>query len=211
MTSDGTDDLYVQGGGTVAMGGSITNMNAVFLVNAGTSYNFTANATPGLIIHASADSDTITVGDPASRCSDRAAAWTCGQRRPTPASMRSGSGGISSNELDITTSGTTTLNSGDNNLTVQLDAANTTLTLDHMKFIHAEGSGGSNVIIAGAAGQVLSGGGASDTLEDAGHYGVTFQDTLANIVNDTLADFSKVDMIDIANLNLGSVTGIPDL
>ena len=43
--SSGTNDLYVQGGSTVAMGGSITNMNAVFLVNAGTSYNFTANDT----------------------------------------------------------------------------------------------------------------------------------------------------------------------
>ena len=61
--SSGTNDLYVQGGGTVVLGGSITNMNAVFLENAGTSYNFTADATPGLVIHASADSDTITVGD----------------------------------------------------------------------------------------------------------------------------------------------------
>ncbi len=118
--------------------------------------------------------------------------------------VRDGSG---TNELDITTGGTVALNSGDNNLTVLPDAVNATLTLNHMTFIHAEGSGGDGVIIAGAAGQVLTGGGAGDTLEDAGQYGVTFQDTIAGIEGDTLADFSKVDTIDLTNL--GSVTASP--
>jgi Ca2+-binding RTX toxin-like protein len=196
--SSGTNDLYVQGGGTVAMGGSITNMNAVFLVNAGTSYNFTANATPGLIIHASADSDTITVGAPSQTVIGSSGSLdVLATAANAGVAIRSGTG---SNELDITSSGTTMLNSSDNNLTVQLDAANTTLTLDHMTFIHAEGTGGNDLIIAGAAGQVLTGGGANDTLDDASHYGVTFLDTVAGFAGDTLSDFTKVDTIDITNL-----------
>jgi hypothetical protein len=119
-------------------------------------------------------------------------------------------GGSGTNTLDITTSGTVTLNAQDSGLTVNLDAA-TTLTLNHMEFIHAVGGGGNDLIIAGGAEQVLSGGGGSnDTLEDAGHYGVTFQDTIAAFAGDTLTDFSKVDTIDITNLSIGSVSGTPD-
>jgi len=63
------------------------------------------------------------------------------------------------------------------------------------------------VIIAGAAGQVLTGGGGQDILEDGGHYGVTFKDTVAGFLGDTLVGFSKVDTIDITNLF--SVTASP--
>ena len=111
----------MQGGGTVAMGGSITNMNAVFLVNAGTSYNFTANDTPGLIIHASADSDTITVGD----ASQSVFGWSgsldvLATAANAGVAIRSGSG---SNTLDITTGGLIALNSDLANITVELEGS----------------------------------------------------------------------------------------
>ena len=203
----GTNTMDVAGGGTVVMGASVTGIHSVFLETAGTSYDFTANATQGMVIHASAANDTIVAGS-----ASQTVAGSTGNLlvQATAANagvyVRDGSG---SNQLDITTGGAAALNSGDNNLTVLLNAASTTLTLNHMEFIHAEGSAGSDVIIAGAAGQVLTGGGAGDTLEDAGHYGVTFQDTIAGIAGDTLADFSRVDTIDLTNLSVGSVTGTP--
>ena len=85
----GTNTLYVQGGGTVTMGSNITGVPTVVLQNAGTSYNFIANATAGLVIHASTDSDTITRG----RCQpdghrDQPAPCTCWQPRP-PLALRS--------------------------------------------------------------------------------------------------------------------------
>jgi hypothetical protein len=101
--------------------------------------------------------------------------------------------------LNITNGGTATLNANDSHLTVDLTAA-TNLTLSKMSFITAEGSGGNDVIIAGAAGQVLTGGGGQDILEDGGQYGITFQDTVAGFLGDTLVGFSKVDTIDITNL-----------
>jgi Putative Ig domain len=191
----GTNLLEVQGGGTMTMGVNITGINQVFLQNAGTAYDFTANATSKLVILASADTDTITVGS-----ASQIVRGSTGNLNVQAIAANAGvsiDSGTGSNELDITTAGTVTLNAVDNNLTVQLDAANSKLTLDHMQFIHAEGTGGNDLIIAGAAGQTLTGGGTGDTLEDAGHYGVRFQDTIAGIEGDTLADFSKVDTIDI--------------
>ncbi len=46
----------------MAMGANITGIHNVFLQNAGTSYDFTANATAGMVIHASGDNDTIVAG-----------------------------------------------------------------------------------------------------------------------------------------------------
>jgi hypothetical protein len=203
----GTSALFVQGGGTMTMGANITGIHNVFLQNAGTSYDFTANATAGMVIHASGDNDTIVAGS-----ASQTVVGSTGDLDVQASAANAGVGvrsGTGTNELDITASGTATLNSGDNNLTVVLDAANTTVTLDHMKFIYAEGSGGADTIIAGGAGQVLAGGAAGDTLEDAGHYGVTFQDSTAGIQGDTLADLSKVDTIHITDLTLGSITGTP--
>ena len=147
------------------MGSNITGVPTVFLQNAGTSYNFIANATAGLAIHASTDSDTITVRQrqpdgvrikrQSARPGDRGKRRRSGRRQQYRQQQY---------VLDITTSGTIALNSADDYLTVQLDAANTTLSLDHMKFIQAEGSGGSDTIIAGAAGQILTGGGAQRYL-----------------------------------------------
>jgi Putative Ig domain len=196
----GTNNLYVESGGTAAMGANITGMNHVFLLNAGTAYNFTANATSKLVILAGADTDTITVGS-----ASQIVRGSTGNLDVQATAANAGvsiDSGTGSNERDITTAGTVTLNGVDNNLTVQLDAANSKLTLDHMQFIQAEGTGGNDLIIAGAAGQTLTGGGTGDTLEDAGHYGVTFQDTISGIGGDTLADFTKVDTIDI--LGFGS-------
>jgi hypothetical protein len=159
------------------------------------------------VIHAGADFDTITVGS-----SSQSVIGSSGNLLVLATAADAGvaiRGGSGSNELEIETGGTTTLNSGDNNLTVQLTAANTTLMMNRMEFIHAEGSGGNDVIIASTAGQVLTGGGANDTLEDAGHYGVTFQDTITGIENDTLVDFSAADQIDITNLALASVKSSP--
>jgi Ca2+-binding RTX toxin-like protein len=205
----GTNTLEVTGGGTAVMGANITGMNAVFLEDAGSAYAFTANATQGLVIHASEDTaDTITLGS----ASQTVLGWNSNivvlaTAANAAAAVRGGSG---TNTLDITTGGTVTLNALDSGLTVNLDAA-TTLTMNKMAFIHAVGGGGDDTIIAGGAEQVLSGGGGSgDTLEDAGHYGVTFQDTIAAFGGDTLADFSKADRIDITNLGIGSVSGTPE-
>ncbi len=197
----GTNTLYVQGGGTVTMGSNITGVPTVVLQNAGTSYNFVANATAGLAIHASTDSDTITVGSASQKVFGSSGNLLVLATAANAGAAVEGSSTGSSNVLDITTSGTIALNSADDYLTVQLGAANTTLSLDHMKFIQAEGSGGNDVIIAGAAGQILTGGGGNDTLEDAGHYGVTFQDTAAGFSGDTIMDFTKVDKIDITGFS----------
>ncbi len=195
----GTNNLDVQNGGTMAMGANISGINYVFLLNAGTSYDFTANATAGMVIHASADNDTITVGSSSQLVIGSTGSLdVLATAANAGVAIRSASGSNEANNvLNITTAGTVALSSTDNELTVQLDAANTTLTLDHMAFIHAEGTGGNDVIIAGKAGQTLTGGGTGDTLEDAGHYGVTFQDTAVNFDNETLADFTKLDTIDI--------------
>jgi Ca2+-binding RTX toxin-like protein len=191
----------VQGGGTVTMGSNITGVPTVFLQNAGTSYNFVANATAGLAIHASTDSDTITVGSASQKVFGSSGNLLVLATAANAGAAVEGSSTGSSNVLDITTNGTIALNSADDYLTVQLGAANTTLSLDHMKFIQAEGNGGSDTIIAGAAGQILTGGGGNDTLEDAGHYGVTFQDTAAGFSSDTIMDFTKVDKIDITGFS----------
>ena len=170
----GTSALFVQGGGTMTMGANITGIHNVFLQNAGTSYDFTANATAGMVIHASGDNDTIVAGS-----ASQTVVGSTGNLDVQASAANAGVGvrsGTGTNELDITSGGTATLNSGDN---------------------------------AGGAGQVLAGGAAGDTLEDAGHYGVTFQDSTAGIQGDTLADLSKVDTIHITDLTLGSITGTP--
>ena len=201
----GSNVLAVQGGGTLAMGSNITGMNSVVLAPAGTSYNFTANATSNMVIYASTDSDTITVGS-----ASQTVIGSTGNLLVLATAANAGvavDGGTATTTLEITTSGTIALNSADRYLTVQLDAANTTLMLDHFQFIHAVGAGGNDLIIADSKGQVLTGGGANDTLDDAGHYGVTFQDTVAGFAGDTLADFTRLDTIDITNLT--GVTGAP--
>jgi len=201
----GANTLYVQGGGSAVMGANITGIDAVFLVNAGSSYAFTANATKALAIHAGTDNATVAVGD-----SSQVIFGSSGSLDVLATAANAGlaiHSGTGSTELEITTGGTVALSGADNNITVELDAANTRLTLNHLQFIHAVGAGGNDVIIAGAAGQVLTGGGGNDTLQDAGHYGVTFQDTIAGFAGDTLAYFTTKDMIDITNL--GSVTAPP--
>jgi hypothetical protein len=158
-----------------------------------------------MIIHASADNDTITVGS-----ASQTVVGSSGSLLVLAAAGNEGvaiDSGTGSNELEITSGGAFALNSVDNNLTVQL-AAGSSLTLNHMHFIHAVGAGGNDVIIAGAAGQVLTGGGANDILEDVGQYGVTFQDTVAGFSGDTLADFTKMDTIDITGLSSLSASAI---
>jgi hypothetical protein len=199
----GANTLDVQGGGTAVMGAGITGIHNVNLLTAGTSYNFTANTTQGMVIQASSDSDTITVGS-----ASQTVAGSSGNLHVLATAANAGvaiRSGTGSNELEITTGGTVAVNSGLNNITVQLDAAGS-LTLNHMQFIHAVGAGGNDTIIAGAAGQVLTGGGANDKLDDAAHYGVTFQDTVAGFAHDTLADFSKTDTIDITGFSSASAS-----
>jgi Ca2+-binding RTX toxin-like protein len=203
----GTNDLFVLGGGTMAMGANMTGINLIALETAGSSYNFTTNTTQGLIIAAGADADTINVGS-----SSQTVNGTIGNLLVRVTAADAGvaiSSSTGSNELDITTGGTVALNSALNNITAQLDGAST-LTLDPMKFIHAVGTGGNDVIIAGAAGQVLTGGGGHDTLQDGSPYGVAFRDTVAGFLGDTLASFSKADVIDITNLGSGMAAPIYD-
>lgn len=61
--TSGESDLWVSGGGVMAMGPSISHIAEVFLTPAGTTYNFTANAIAGLTVDdLSSGADTIAAG-----------------------------------------------------------------------------------------------------------------------------------------------------
>jgi hypothetical protein len=68
-----------------------------------------------------------------------------------------------------------------------------------MQFL--SGTGGPTELVATAAAEVLSGGLGIGALSDAGHYGVTFLGTLADLANEALVGVSTKDTIDIADLN----------
>ena len=146
----GTNRLDVQGGGTAVMGANITGIGNVFLLNAGTSYNFTANATSGMVIHAGTDSDTITVGS-----ASQTVIGSSGTLRVEATATNAGvavegaTGATANDTLEITTGGSITLNSADRNITVQLDAAST-LVLPTNATIAVDGGAGDDVFVATA-------------------------------------------------------------
>jgi hypothetical protein len=180
----GTNVLKIQGGGTLAMGGNITGMQSVFLDNAA-SYDFTANATAGLVIHAGTVNDTIAVG-----AASQAVFGSTGTLTVQAAAAQGGAAvyGVagSATTLAITTGGTVALNAGDRNLAVQL-AAGDTLALPLNGSVAVRGGGGDDTLTAIAgrlfAGQTIAPGGGTNTLSllGAGLFDLRAPAVLSNI------------------------------
>ena len=105
--------------------------------------------------------------------------------------------------LDITSGGTITLSANTDVTTVKLTSAST-LILNGMAFITADGSTGKDTIQAGGIDQTLTGGGGADTLIGfSGGYD-TFRDTAANLNGDTISNFINTDTIDLTNILYGT-------
>jgi autotransporter passenger strand-loop-strand repeat protein len=156
----------VSNGGTeIVYSSGTAGFNWVALEDVGISYNFTANATPGLVISAGSHADTITVGRSSQTVSE-----TIGNLLVRVTAANAGvaiRGSTGSNELEITTGGTVTLNRGLNNITVQLDAASTRV-LPRNRTVVIDGSTGNDVFVATSevlrAGQQMDGGGGVNAL-----------------------------------------------
>jgi hypothetical protein len=106
-------------------------------------------------------------------------------------------GGTAGATLEVTKSGTVTLASGDDNLTVKLDAAST-LVLNRMEFIVADASVGNSAVTTQAAGQIVLAG-TSDTVNDVNETGFTLTGTATNMDSNTIINFNALDVIDITN------------
>ena len=198
----GTNRLEVTGGGSLTMGGNIAGMQAVFLDNAA-SYDFSANTTAGLVIHAGGGGDTIAVGAASQAVFGSAGALTV-QAAAAEAGVliKVGSGGAA---LEITSGGTATLNAADTNLSVTLDAA-TNLQLGTLGFITVTGAAaGGDTIRAGGANQTLVSTGGNDTLVGSAKFGDTFEGSSAGLAGDVIKGFGGSDVIDITDMIAGSV------
>jgi serralysin len=199
---NGTNALHIQNGGSLTMGSNITGVPSVFLDNSAT-YDFTANATAGLALFAGTGNDTIAVGAASQRVIGSSGTLTV-QATAAQAGMTISSG-TGSATLEITTGGTTTLNNGDTNLTVQLQAA-THLGLGGLGFITAIGAAsGGDTITAGGANQTLESLGGNDTLTGSSKFGDTFLGTSAGLAGDTITGFGGSDAIDITDMVSSSV------
>ena len=68
------------------------------------------------------------------------------------------------------------------------------------------GTAGSDSMIATANNQTLTGLGGTDSLNGSAFTGITFRDTSANLNGCTITSFSGYDVIDLTNMNPGSVS-----
>jgi hypothetical protein len=194
----GSNALDVQGGGTATMGTNISGVQTVFLDNAPT-YDFTANATPWMVIFANTGNDTIAVG-----AATQGVVASIGTLTIQATAAEAGAGiyntGGGNTTLEITSGGTATLNSNDSTLTVKLDAS-TNLALDKLGFITAIGAAaGNDTITAGGAKQTLESTGGNDTLVGSTAFGDTFLGTSAGLAGDTISGFGGSDAIDITDM-----------
>lgn len=200
----GSNLLEVTGGGTVAMGSTISGISVVWLE---TKTAFTANGTAGLqIVGSTAGGDTITLGA-ASQAVISGGAKEHVMATAAIAGARVVGLGTGS-ELEITSGGTVTLNpetggSEGAPLTVKLDAA-TNLALSPLQFINAVAGGGNDTITAGATHQTLTGGTGTDTLIGYAGGSDTFDGIAADLNGDTIRNFVATDQIDITDLVPGS-------
>jgi hypothetical protein len=197
----GTSTLDVTGGGTLAMGADITRIAAVVLDGPakGTiqpAYNFRANGLAGLAITGSGGADRITLLEASQSVNANGGAVHVVVNAANAGAKVTGAAGA---VLEIVGGGTATLNAATTNVTVTLDAA-THLTLNKMAFITAVGSAGNDVIVAGGAGQTLTGGLGTDTLVGASVFGDTFRDTTAGLNHDTIENFGGSDVIDVTDM-----------
>ena len=198
----GVVNLVVQGGGTETMGANQTGITNVYLNDP--NNDFTANGDAGLTIATSNGTDTVVVGDASQTVVNRGGVLDVqATAAQAGVAILSGQG---TTTLEITNSGTATLNAGDSGLTVKLDAA-ATLNLGGLGFITAIGSGGNDLIQAGSANQTLvAGGGVGDTLIGFAGFGDTFRDTTANLNGVTIGNFGGNDVLDLTDLLPGSAS-----
>ena len=179
-----TNVLDVQGGGSVVMGTNITGIDTVSLQSAGNPYTFTANTTQGLVINAGADAATVTVGS-----ASQTVNGSGGSLHVLATAANAGAavkGGTGSKLLEVITGGTVALNSADNNLTVQLDAAST-LSLPTNTTVAIDGGTGNDVLVATSGvlrtGQQIDGGSGVNTLalQGGGSFNLAAPSVLNNI------------------------------
>lgn len=199
----GANTLLVSGGGAVQMGASISGVGLVRIDDiAGPGTTFTANKTAGLVIDGGSGADTIILG--AATQSVVAGSGTTlieGTIKDAGASITSSRFGATT--LDLTTSGTGTLNAGDTDLFVTVTSG-TNLQLSKMGFIRVDGSSGHDALTAMAANQTLVGG-AHDTLIGFSGYGDLFTGTAAGLNGDIIGNFGGTDLIDLTDINSSRV------
>ncbi len=190
----GSNTLVVTGGGNATMGSNITGINAVQLA---TTTKFTANSTAGLQISgSSAGGDTIILGAATQSVIGGGPKETVDASSANAGASVSGLGANST--LDITSGGTITLNANADVATVKLTSAST-LILNGMAFITADGSTGKDTIQAGGIDQTLTGNGGADTLTGFSGGSDTFKDTAGHLNGVLISDFINTDTIDLTN------------
>ena len=191
----GSNTLVVTGGGNAKMGSGITGINNVQLA---TTTKFTANSTAGLQISGSSTGgDTITLGAATQSVIGGGPNETVNTSSVNAGASVSGLGANST--LDITGGGTITLNTNTDVNTVKLTAAST-LMLNGMAFITADGSTAKDSIQAGGIDQTLTGGGGADTLIGFSGGSDIFKDTAAHLNGILISDFVNTDTIDLTNM-----------
>ncbi len=199
----GASSLGVNGGGTETMGANITHVASVQLIGGtpgAAGFNFTANATPGLIIVGSAGNDTIHIGDASQTIR------TLGQNTLVLATAATagatvqeiGAGNITT--LEIAGGGTTTLNGNDGQgLLVVLDAA-THLNLGTAAFITAAATTSGSTLVAQQTQQTLSSLVGGTTMVGYSGGSDTFLGTKAGLTGDTIMGLTDSDKIHVTDL-----------
>ena len=123
----GANTLRVQGGGVATMGSNITGVQTVDLDNSA-NYTFTANTLAGLTVRAGTGIDTITIGAASQKVFGSTGTLNVIATAAQGGVEVYGAASKTATTLDILTAGTVALNASDNDMTVQLAAADT-LTL----------------------------------------------------------------------------------
>ncbi len=161
----GTNTMNVSGGGTVVAGAD-SGIQYVVLLTATTAYDFIANATPGLEIHATTNgNDTVTVGAPSQRVIGHNGLLTVQATAANAGALvSSGSGGAL---LQITNAGSVALNASDGALAVQLAANDTIIPSLNPSIAITGGLGHDTVDVSPyllRAGQTIAPGGSGNAL-----------------------------------------------
>ena len=202
----GANILAVSGGGDVQMGAAISGVALVKIIDTAVpGTTFTANNTANLVIDGGSGADTIIL-DAATQ-----SVLAGGGATFIEASMKDAGAAITANSigsvsLDLTTSGTGTLNTGDTDLFVTLGASSN-LLLSKMGFVTVDGAAGKDKLTAMAANQTLIGG-ASDTLIGYAGFGDMFKGTAAELNGDTISLFGGTDLVDLTNVKSSLVSAL---
>ncbi len=188
----------------VVAGGS-TGTTTLEIASAGT---LTLNAADtNLIVQLGTAADTVVLSSATESLANTAGGTALVQARAALASDKviGTPGSIAATTLEITTGGSVTLNAGDTNLTVQLDAR-TNLTLGSLGFIKAVGStAGGETITAGAANQTLQTIGGNKTLVGSASFGDIFLGKVAGFAGDLIKNFGTGDLVDLTDIAFGTL------